>query len=123
MSSITIYLSDLHFFGRHGVLPQERVTGNDFVVNVELLTEARGLEAMVSRSHEDLAETISYADVYEVVKAQMETPRQLLETVAISTANELRTRFPSIVSGLVSITKVTPPIPGITGSAGVTYRF
>ena len=31
-----IYLSNLRFRAYHGVLPQERVEGNDFIVNLRL---------------------------------------------------------------------------------------
>ena len=123
MALITVSLTDLHFFARHGVLPQETVTGNDFAVNVELETEASDLEKMVEAEAEELSYTVSYADVYDVIREEMEKPRQLLETVAIRIGKRLKNSFPEIISGSISITKVTPPIPGITGSATVSYRF
>ena len=31
-----IILKDIHFFAYHGLLPQEAVVGNDFIVNLTL---------------------------------------------------------------------------------------
>ncbi|MBF1554796.1 MAG: dihydroneopterin aldolase, partial [Prevotella pleuritidis] len=36
LESSHIYLRDLRFHAYHGVLPQERVIGNEYVVNVQI---------------------------------------------------------------------------------------
>ena len=53
----------------------------------------------------------------------MGSPRNLLECVAGHIASRFRARWPQIDSGSIAITKTTPPIPGITGSATVTLTF
>ena len=48
---------------------------------------------------------------------------QLLETKAMAVAGRLRARWPQILKGSVKIVKISPPIAGIVGSAGVEYEF
>ena len=61
----SIKLKNMRFYANHGVLPQEKITGNNFVVNVTFTAD-------VSRSFEtgDVADTVNYAAVYDLVKHQ-----------------------------------------------------
>ena len=62
-----IFLDNVRFFAYHGVGQQEREVGNEFVINLKLKVDiARAAET------DDVTHTISYADVYENVKAEME---------------------------------------------------
>ena len=85
--------------------------------------EGRITIALEHLRSDQLDGTISYADIYAVVAAQMQTPSRTLEHAAIRIAEALQSGYPQIKSGSVKITKVTPPIPGICGSASVTYTF
>ena len=77
-SPLVIRLNDLHFYAHHGVLPQERVVGGRFTLQI-LLELASSLAAL---EHDQLEGTVSYADVYELAKEVMAQPSQLLEHVA-----------------------------------------
>lgn len=123
MNTITISLKDLKFYAFHGVMAQEAMVGNEFVVDVNIRIEAGRLEAMVKEGEEDLNRTISYADIFDIIKKEMDVRSQLLETVAIRIADILQKTFPQIIEGKIRITKVTPPISGINGSAAVTYSW
>lgn len=123
MSAITISLTDLRFYAHHGMMEQETIVGNEFIVNVSFDIHADELKLMEARGEEDLKFTVSYADVYDVIKSEMAIPSKLLETLAIRIARRLRERFNRIRTGSISITKLTPPIPSISGSATVTYCF
>lgn len=72
---------------------------------------------------DDIKNTISYVDLHEIVFTEMQKPRNLLEKVALDIAETIKTRFPQILSGKVSIEKVQPPIPGIIGNSFVTLYF
>lgn len=113
-----ISLDDIRFFARHGVMEQERILGNEFSVALRIKIP------VPAHIHEDnLEDTISYADIYEIVDQEMKTPRKLLETLSHSIASSIREKWRQIVSLSVSVTKLNPPISGITGSASVTYNF
>lgn len=113
-----ISLKSLRFHSYHGVLPQENRVGNEFIVDITLRIPYREEIA-----DDNLAATISYADVYSVVSEEMAKPRALLETVADSICKRLKADFPMILGGFVSICKSVPPIANISGSAGVKLIF
>lgn len=73
----SITLDNLRFRARHGVMEQERAVGNTFVVALRL--DYPFEEAMQT---DNLEATLNYAEVYEVVKAEMGVPSRLLEHVA-----------------------------------------
>ena len=73
-----ISLLGLRAFGRHGVLPQERVDGQEFIIDAVLWLDFR--PAAVS---DDLTQTVSYADVaHRLHKIVAGEPVQLIETLA-----------------------------------------
>lgn len=116
---ISILVRGLRLFARHGVMPQERVVGNEFVVDVELLYPAAD-----AVEHDRLEATVNYAEVVEVVKAQMAVPSQLIEHVAGRIAGALRLRWPLLKGGRVKVSKPAPPIPGVTlDEVAVELRF
>src|SRR6266446_1131422 len=73
-----ISLLGLRAFGRHGVLPEERVAGQEFIIDAVLWLDFRPAAAS-----DDLTQTVSYADVahrlHEIVSGE---PVQLIETLA-----------------------------------------
>ena len=80
-----ISLLGLRAFGRHGVLPQERVDGQEFIIDAVLWLDFR--PAAVS---DDLTQTVSYADVaHRLHKIVAGEPVQLIETLAERTSRRL----------------------------------
>ena len=116
--SFDISLNNLRFFAYHGVLDFERKFGNEFVVN---LTVKVPFDVRIDR--DDLTGTVSYADLYEIIKEEMQQPKNLLEKVAVEIVSKIRDKFSLIQSGYIEIEKVHPPIPGIIGSASVKLNF
>lgn len=118
MKEFEITLSDLRFHAYHGVMPQETKVGNEYIV--ELAVRIPYSDAILQ---DNIADTISYADIYEVIKSEMGKPRKLIETVATGIADCISHLWPEIISGRITICKSTPPIPGISGAAKVTLFF
>jgi dihydroneopterin aldolase len=78
-----IALTGLRVFGRHGVLPEERRDGQDFVVDAVLTVDTRA--AAVS---DDLADTIDYAAIADRLAAVVAgDPVDLIETLAARLAD------------------------------------
>ncbi len=119
MPEFEIQLRDVMLFANHGVMPEEGVTGNQYRVNVRLRLDA----ASFSAEKDDLTTTISYADVFEILRSVMESRVALLETVAVKFAERVRNRWPNIKNGWIEIVKTVPPIPKMIGEAGVRYDF
>lgn len=110
-----IFLNDIRLHAYHGVMEQERTVGNDFLISVEL-------EADVERAGETdcLEDTISYADVAQVVRQEMAVASQLVEHVATRIARRLLHDFVKARSVRIRITKLSPPIPSLdSAGAGV----
>ena len=74
--SLEIVLEEMRFYAHHGVLEQERLVGNSFIVNLTI-----GLNTCSSLYSDDLKDTINYAEVYKVVQSEMNSPSALLEHV------------------------------------------
>lgn len=113
-----ITLRDLRFHARHGVWEQETAVGNEFIVNVSIrLPYSEAIAA------DQLDATVSYADLFAIVKEEMLKPRKLLEAVAASIQERISTVWPKITGGSISICKSSPPIASIIGSAEVKLFF
>ena len=109
-----ISLEGLEFHAYHGVYPQERSSGNKFEVDVIVETEIHD-----AAFQDDLSGTINYEDLYALVKAEMEKPSKLLETVGHSIADKVLKVFTSAIQVEVKISKFNPPIGGVCKKASV----
>ena len=107
ISEAQIELRGLTFFAYHGVLPEERQMGNTFIVDLVL-------SADISRAActDQLADTVNYAEVYEVVKREMAVPSLLLEHVCGRIATALLDTFQALQRVQVRVIKKNPPIEG-----------
>ncbi|MBQ8486702.1 MAG: dihydroneopterin aldolase [Prevotella sp.] len=113
-----IHLRKLRFRAFHGVLPQERQVGGDFVVTLRI-----GYPWHAAMETDDVADTLNYAAAYEVVRAEMSMPSRLLEHVAGRVANALLRQFPAITSVDLWLYKLTPPMGADSEGAGVELHL
>ena len=117
LQSTEILLRDLRFYARHGVLEQERTVGNAYTVNLTLRLSDAG--AAVFEDHLD--GTISYAEVYALVREEMHTPSALLEHVAGRILRRLFETFDLLEYAEVEVCKDNPPMSAHT--AGCCARL
>lgn len=113
-----VFIDNLRLHAYHGVLPQERVVGNDYVVNIKV-----GYPIERACDTDSVEDTLNYAEVAEVVADVMRTPSSLLEHVAGRVVEALKTRFPLVESVNISIRKMAPPISHDMDSAGVELEW
>ena len=114
LMSSKIYLRNVRFHAFHGVLPQEGIVGNDYLVNLVL-----DYDFCSAMKTDDLQGTLNYAEVYQKVREEMAVPSKLLEHVAGRIAHRLFSDFPEIQKLQLSITKVNPPMGADSDGAGV----
>ena len=112
---LTISLNNVRFRAFHGVHPEEREKGNDFVVNMTV-KYIPGSKAIHS-----LKDTIDYALLFEIINTTMQKPVDLLETICQTIANNVHQQFPQVKEVSVSIEKLNPPIDKFSGTVGVKY--
>lgn len=113
-----IELEKVRFFAYHGVMPQERIVGNHFEVNLLVKVD---FQAAIEQ--DDLTNTISYADMYDVVKKEMMIPSDLIEHVAGRIMRALRKTWPAIAGIRLKVSKLNPPIPGDVDRASVILNW
>lgn len=110
---------DTEFTARIGVLPQEKIIPQTYVASLEVSYSPAALLC-----HTDSIEAaVSYVDLYEIAKKEFETGANLLETIAIKTAEAVKSQFPYIKSGNIHIFKLNPPVAGMVGKTGIKYFF
>lgn len=102
-----IIFENLKIFAYHGVLPEEKILGTYFILNLEI-------QADLQRAAETdaLEDTINYAEINEILHAEMAVPSQLLEHVIGRIMKVIKERFPQITSLKVKLTKTSPPMKG-----------
>ena len=113
-----IRIEKLRFRAFHGVLPQERSVGGDFVVTLRI-----GYPFEAAMQSDNVADTLDYAAVYKTVCHEMAQPSQLLEHVAGRIVKALLRDFPQITSIDLWLTKVTPPMGADCEGAGVELHL
>ena len=92
--------------------------GNDYVVNLDVSYDfSRAMET------DDLAGTLNYAELYELVKQEMEIPGKLLEHVAGRIGKRLFAEYPAIQEIQLAITKVNPPFGADCDGAGAIQHL
>lgn len=110
-----LVLSGMRFFGYHGVLPEERVQGQEFVVDVELEGEYRA-----AGTRDDLNLTVDYRRAYDLVRQVMEgQSTQLLEALAETIARRLLTHLGRVTAVTVRVRKPGVKLPGPLDFSGV----
>ena len=117
VQSSKVLLKDVRLFAYHGVLPQERTVGAWFVLNVTLDVDFSSAMEM-----DELNGTVSYAEVYEVIKARMAVPSRLVEHVAGRITKALFQAFPAITRIQLELIKENPPMGAESAGAGVSIE-
>lgn len=112
--TITITISKARFHAYHGLYADEKKTGNEFEVDLAVSID-------VGQPITDLSETVNYASLYEVLKREMQTPRELLETFAMELARIIHATFTDVRKVEISLTKLQAPIAKFSGTVGVKY--
>lgn len=117
IEAMKITLHEMPFYAYHGVFAQEQRVGNHFIVELTFWADIAE-----SLHRDELEETISYADVYEVIKAEMTIPSRLLEHVVGRISERLFATFPRMQRIALTLSKCNPPFPGEVHSAAVTLE-
>lgn len=114
----TIFVNDIQLHAYHGVMPQEQLTGNDYLVSVSAQYPID--KAIIT---DDVQHTLNYAMVYDIVKEEMDISSKLVEHVAGRIAQHLMKQFADISAVQVRITKLNPPMGAQCAGAGVEVEM
>lgn len=114
-----IMLNQMHFYGYHGLFPEERKLGQRFDVDVELF-----LDLSKAGSSDNMYDSVHYGEAYDTVKDIVEgEAKNLIEAVAETIASKLLLQFDKLKACRIRVIKPNPPIAGHYESVAVEiYR-
>lgn len=118
MMESSVFVNDLRLYAYHGVLPQERRVGGDYSITLRV-------HYNISRAMETdcVADTLSYADLCDVVRREMAVPSQLLEHVAGRIARTVLDTYAGATAVDVTLVKLNPPMGVSCAGAGVELHM
>jgi dihydroneopterin aldolase len=112
-----ITLRGLRGFGRHGVYPEERARGQQFLVDVVLM-----LDTSLAAGSDDVSDTVHYGELAAEVLAVVEgEPVSLLETLATRIAT-VCLRHSRVEDVEVTVHKPDAPVGVELDDVSVTIR-
>ena len=113
-----IEIKGIKSFGYHGVLETERVTGQDFYVDVVLEVDLS--RASVS---DDVADTINYAEVTDLVVREITgDPVSLIEKLAGNIADRIKATYPQAATVSITVHKPQAPVNAQVKDISVTIN-
>lgn len=116
ITNCEIRLEALRFYAFHGVMEQERTVGGHYTLDLCLTLS----DATAAISDDNLAGTVNYAEVYDVVRSEMAKPSALLEHVAGRILTVVFERFPLVETATVTLRKDNPPMGADCAGCAVT---
>ncbi|WP_316808047.1 dihydroneopterin aldolase [Pedobacter agri] len=112
----TVALKDVKCFALHGFYPEEQLTGNHFILDLETTFLPLGFD-------DELAQTVNYEDLNRIILEEMRNTQKLLETVLNNIINKVTALYPFVERVEVSIKKLNPPMPGQVGHSFVKLSY
>ena len=109
-----IRLNGMEFYAYHGCYSEERLIGNQFIVDIAMNTDMKK-----PATTDNLCDALNYADVYEIVKQEMEIRSYLLENACKRIIDRLFEKFHQLKRVEVCIAKMHPPVGGRVHSVSV----
>ena len=113
-----VFLKDVRFHAFHGVLPQEKEVGQDFLVSIRCAVDMSS-----AMNHDMLEVALDYGVLYQLVKEEMDIPSQLVEHVAGRIGKTVFDHFQQVTAVDITITKLNPPLGADSVGAGVEMHL
>lgn len=113
-----VFIKNMKFHARHGVLPQERVAGGEFTVSLSV--NFNPCDAVES---DNVADTLNYAKIYQTVKREMQKPSALIEHVAGRIGKSILDTMPKAETVEITVCKTNPPMGADADCAGVELKI
>jgi len=102
-----IRLTNIRTFSYHGCLIEEGKIGSDYRVDLEIKADLRK-----SAETDELADTVDYVHLNNIVKEEMAIRSKLLEHVARRIIVRVFNELPMVSRILLEVSKINPPIGG-----------
>lgn len=109
-----ILLKEIRCYAYHGVAPQENLIGNEYIIDLKLKVDINK-----AAQTDEVADTVNYAKVHQVIMAEMAVPSKLLEHVGGRIIEKLFQQFPALEEIELHLSKRNPPMGADVESAGI----
>ena len=117
--SDNITIKGIKGIGKHGVFEEEKINGQNFVVDVELKTDMK-----VAAHSDDFSKTVNYDEVAVLIHETIQGPSvNLIEHLAEKIGDAIMERFPRIDEVEVTVHKPNAPVSVPFGDVSVTLKF
>ena len=113
-----IHLRQVRFHASHGVMPQERQVGADFLLDLRV-----GYPLEKAMQSDEVGDTLNYAHLYALASQAMQQPSNLLEHVAGRIAEAITQAYPQVTSIDLVLTKQNPPMGADCEGASVEIHW
>ncbi len=110
----TILLEGIRFHAYHGCFREENIIGNTFEVDLKIEVDT----SLVEMS-DNVADTVSYAEMYDIAKQEMSATSKTIENVAARILNRIKAEFPQISGANIKVSKLHPAVGGEVRCASV----
>jgi 7,8-dihydroneopterin aldolase/epimerase/oxygenase len=112
-----IVFENLEFYAYHGLMQEEQKIGAKYLLSLEI-----ELDFSIAIATDELAGTIDYSLVYDLVKTEMEKQSKLIEHVGGRIVSMLFVTFKQIEHITLKLTKLKPPISGNVNAVSVVIE-
>jgi dihydroneopterin aldolase len=112
----TVALKDVKCFALHGYYPEEQLTGIYFMVDIVV-------EFIPFGDTENLRHTVNYEILNTIILEEMARTQKMLETVIRNIIDRTVATYPFILSAVVGIRKLNPPMHGQIGHSFVQLSY
>lgn len=112
---IKVSLHGAEFFALHGFYPEEQLLGTKFIIDIDV-----EFNSDADMTHDHIANTVNYEQLYTIAEEEMRHTRKLLEAVAQAVADKIRANHPFVEKIRVELKKLNPPLKGPVAYSAVT---
>lgn len=112
----TVALKDVKCFALHGYYPEEQLSGIYFMVDI-------AVEFIPYGDTENLQHTVNYEVLNTIILEEMARTQKMLETVIRNIIDRTIAAYPFILTAVVGIKKLNPPMPGQIGHSFVQLSY
>ena len=102
-----IEIKNIRLYAYHGCLVEEGKIGSDYRVDLKVKTDLSK-----SAISDDLADTVDYVHLNNIVKQEMSIRSKLLEEVANRILDRILEENQKVRKAFIAVSKLNPPIGG-----------
>ena len=113
-----IFIDNMRLHACHGVLEQERITGNDYVITLRV--EYPVADSLQS---DDVNDTLNYAHLADIIRQEMAVRSNLVEHVAGRIVGKVSLSYPEVTYIYIKVRKVAPPMHADCDGSGIELEW